>query len=90
MRPGYNHNILYKNLVLHVQTEDLGPTQACYCTHLFHKGLIIKTLSQTYPHTSNPEELHTHIVENMQAQHKTMLKHIFSGTLDKELGLINT
>src|SRR5882724_11426117 len=37
---GYNHNVRYRGLVFHVQTEDSGVASPHLFTHLFHTGVI--------------------------------------------------
>ena len=40
---GYNHNVRYRGLVFHVQTEDSGVLSPHLFTHLFHHGVIVST-----------------------------------------------
>ena len=45
---GYNHNVRYRGLVFHVQTEDSGVLSPHLFTHLFYGGTIISTRKLVY------------------------------------------
>ena len=86
---GYNHNVLYRGLVFHVQTEDSGVMSPHLFTHLFHHGVIISTRKLVYDAGSGEEA----IKSLMQAQHKAVLKDLkrghFDGKIDEYLGDID-
>ncbi|CAN5819220.1 hypothetical protein BH11MYX3_BH11MYX3_24960 [soil metagenome] len=78
---GYNHNVLYRGLVFHVQTEDSGQASPHLFTHLFHGGVIISTRKLVYDAGSAEES----IKGLMQAQHKVVLKDLKKGTFDDKI-----
>ena len=41
MIPGLNHNIRYREMVFHVQTEDSGLSRCQLTTHIFYEGSVI-------------------------------------------------
>jgi hypothetical protein len=45
---GYNHNVRYRGLVFHVQTEDSGVLAPHVFTHLFYEGVILSTRKLVY------------------------------------------
>ena len=61
---GYNHNVRYRGLVFHVQTEDSGVMSPHLFTHLFHEGVIISTRKLVYDGSASEEA----IKSLMQAQ----------------------
>jgi hypothetical protein len=78
---GYNHNVLYRGLVFHVQTEDSGVMSPHLFTHLFHHGVIISTRKLVYDSGSGEES----IKSLMQAQHKAVLKDLRRGHFDAKI-----
>jgi len=67
---GYNHNVRYRGLVFHVQTEDSGVMSPHLFTHLFHEGVIVSTRKLVYDAGASEDA----IKALMQAQHKAVLK----------------
>jgi hypothetical protein len=80
---GYNHNVRYRGLVFHVQTEDSGVLSPHLFTHLFHGGVIVSTRKLVYDAGSNEEVIKT----LMQAQHKAVLKELKKGLFDDKIDL---
>lgn len=78
---GYNHNVLYRGLVFHVQTEDSGQLSPHLFTHLFYGGVIISTRKLVYDAGSAEDA----IKGLMQAQHKVVLKDLKKGTFDDKI-----
>lgn len=78
---GYNHNVLYRGLVFHLQTEDSGQASPHLFTHLFHGGVIISTRKLVYDAGSAEDA----IKGLMQAQHKVVLKDLKKGTFDDKI-----
>jgi len=78
---GYNHNVRYRGLVFHVQTEDSGVLSPHLFTHLFHTGVIVSTRKLVYDSGSAEEA----IKSLMQAQHKAVLKDLRRGTFDDKI-----
>jgi hypothetical protein len=78
---GYNHNVRYRGLVFHVQTEDSGVASPHLFTHLFHHGVIVSTRKLDYDAGSAEEA----IKSLMQAQHKAVLKELRRGQFDDKI-----
>ncbi|MDB4961545.1 MAG: hypothetical protein JWP01_1544 [Myxococcales bacterium] len=80
---GYNHNVRYRGLIFHVQTEDSGLQSPHLFTHLFHEGVIISTRKLVYDAGSAEEA----IKGLMQSQHKLVMKDLKKGTFDEKIEL---
>jgi hypothetical protein len=78
---GYNHNVKYRGVVFHVQTEDSGLLNPHLFTHLFHEGVIVSTRKLVYDAGSNEEA----IKALMQAQHKAVMKDLMKGSFDQKI-----
>jgi hypothetical protein len=78
---GYNHNVRYRGLVFHVQTEDSGVLSPHLFTHLFHGGVIVSTRKLVYDGGSAEDV----IKSLMQAQHKAVLKDLKKGAFDDKI-----
>src|SRR6188472_3079765 len=78
---GYNHNVRYRGLVFHVQTEDSGLLNPHLFTHLFHEGVIVSTRKLVYDAGSNEDA----IKALMQAQHKAVMKDLRKGSFDDKI-----
>lgn len=78
---GYNHNVRYRGVIFHVQTEDSGQQNPHLFTHLFHEGVIVSTRKYVYDAGANEEA----IKGLMQAQHKAVMKELRKGTFDDKI-----
>ena len=78
---GYNHNVRYRGLVFHVQTEDSGILSPHLFTHLFHGGVIVSTRKLIYDSGAAEDS----IKSLMQAQHKAVLKDLRRGLFDDKI-----
>lgn len=78
---GYNHNIRYRGLVFHVQTEDSGLLNPHLFTHLFYEGVIVSTRKLVYDAGADEEA----IKALMQAQHKAVMKDLRRGAFDDKI-----
>jgi hypothetical protein len=78
---GYNHNVRYRGLVFHVQTEDSGVSTPHLFTHLFYHGVIVSSRKLVYDAGSAEES----IKSLMQAQHKVTLKDLRRGHFDDKI-----
>jgi hypothetical protein len=78
---GYNHNVRFRGIVFHIQTEDSGITNPHVFTHLFHGGVIISTRKLVYDPDANDEA----VKALMQAQHKAVMKDLKRGTFDDKI-----
>jgi hypothetical protein len=80
---GYNHNMMHRGLVFHVQTEDSGVDNPHIFTHLFHGGVILNTRKLVYDAEADED-----VVKSlMQAQHKAMLKDLKRGKFSEKIDL---
>lgn len=85
---GYNHNIGYRGLVFHVQTEDSGINNPHVFTHLFYGGVILISRKLEYDVAASED-----VVKSlMQAQHKSVMKGLKHGEFDDKIDayLVNT
>ncbi|MCX5747087.1 MAG: hypothetical protein NT062_31845 [Proteobacteria bacterium] len=78
---GYNHNVRYRGLIFHVQTEDSGLQNPHLFTHLFHEGVIVSTRKLVYDSGSDEGA----IKSLMQAQHKAVMKDLKRGHFDDKI-----
>jgi len=78
---GYNHNVRYGGRILHVQTEDSGPSNPHLFTHLFFEGSILATKRFQYDAAVTEDGVRG----MMQGQHKEILKELKQGLFDDRL-----
>jgi hypothetical protein len=78
---GYNHNVRYRGVIFHVQTEDSGIHNPHVFTHLFHGGIILSTRKLVYDADAAEEA----VKSLMQAQHKAALKELKNGRFDAKI-----
>jgi len=82
MQPGYNHNVNYKGITFHIQTEDSGVNNPHIITLLYVGGNIIHRKKISYADIITHERLQDVVRELMQDQHKQMLKDLKSHLFD--------
>jgi hypothetical protein len=87
MLVGYNHNILYKGEVFHVQTEDSGINTPHIITLLYRGGNILASKKTSYADIVKMGNLNQVVEELMKEQHKDMLRRLKSAEFDARLGL---
>lgn len=78
---GYNHNVQYRGLIFHIQTEDSGLRAPHVFTHLFHGGVIVSTRKLVYDAGTVEEGIR----ELMKSQHKAVMKELRKGTFDVKI-----
>jgi len=78
---GYNHNVRYRGVIFHVQTEDSGIQNPHVFTHLFHGGVILSTRKLVYDADAAEDVVRS----LMQAQHKAALKDLKNGVFDDKI-----
>ncbi|HTP64150.1 MAG TPA: hypothetical protein VMJ66_02075 [Geobacteraceae bacterium] len=83
MRVGFNHNIMYKGEVFHIQTEDSGISNPHIITLLYRGGTIISSKKTSYADIIKMENLPKVVEELMQEQHKDMLRSLKAGQFDE-------
>ena len=82
MLPGYNHNVTYKGVTFHIQTEDSGVANPHIITLLYSGGNILARKKTSYADIIKHERLVDVVRELMQEQHKLMLKDLKNGSFD--------
>jgi hypothetical protein len=78
---GYNHNVRYRGIVFHVQTEDSGLANPHVFSHLFHGGVIISTRKIVY----DPDAAEETVKALMQSQHKAVMKDLKNAVFDEKI-----
>ena len=85
MVPGYNHNIFYKGVAFHIQTEDSGVRNPLITTLLYRGGSIIASKKTDYSDIIMAEMLEKVVEDLMKEQHKDMLRRLKSGEFDSRI-----
>ena len=80
MQSGFNENIKYKGVVLHVQTEDLGPDKAKLETTVFSSGQALLHHQEPYPIESDLD-----LEEFIREHHRSMTSKLVEGQFDPEI-----
>ena len=80
---GFNHNVVYKGEVFHVQTEDSGVKNPHIITLLYRGGVILCSKKTSYADILMMENLETVVEELMKSQHKELLRRLKSGEFDE-------
>lgn len=76
---GFNNNIVYKDDVYHVQTENSGPNKPVITTFIYLKGSIVASKKHDYTGILNEEDSEKTIRQLMENQHKNMIKALLAG-----------
>jgi len=82
MNVGFNHNIMYKGEVFHVQTEDSGIANPHIITLIYREGAIIASRKTSYADIIKVDNLERVVEELMKEQHKGMLRRLKNGEFD--------
>ena len=80
---GFNHNVVYKGEVFHVQTEDSGVNNPHIITLLYKGGVILCSKKTSYADILMMENLDSVVEELMKAQHKELMRRLKSGEFDE-------
>lgn len=80
---GFNHNVVYKGEVFHVQTEDSGIKNPHIITLLYRGGVIISSKKTSYADIIAMDNLDSVVEELMKAQHKELMRRLKSGEFDE-------
>lgn len=83
MIPGFNHNIKYKGIMFHIQTEDSGVANPHVITHIFIGGNIVATKKVNYDDIIKADQLDNVVREIMEEQHKQTMKDLLAGIYDE-------
>jgi hypothetical protein len=79
---GFNHNVMYRGEVFHVQTEDSGVANPHIVTLIYREGTIIASRKTSYADIIKVENLERVVEEIMKEQHKVMLRRLKNGEFD--------
>ena len=79
---GFNHNIMYKGEMFHIQTEDSGVANPHIITLLYRGGTIMASKKTSYADIIKVEMLERVVEDLMKEQHKEMLRRLKSGEFD--------
>ncbi|MBL0224000.1 MAG: hypothetical protein IPQ16_00030 [Geobacteraceae bacterium] len=79
---GFNHNVVYKGEVFHVQTEDSGISNPHIITLLYRGGVILCSKKTSYADILRMDNFESVVEELMKAQHKEMMRRLKSGEFD--------
>ena len=85
MVPGFNHNVMHKGKLFHIQTEDKGVKGAEIVTHLFLGGNIQDSKRTSYADIVSAENLEEIVREMMEEQHKNMLRDLKNSRYDEKV-----
>ncbi|HEY3308719.1 MAG TPA: hypothetical protein VGJ93_09715 [Desulfuromonadaceae bacterium] len=80
---GFNHNVVYKSEVFHVQTEDSGVGNPHIITLLYKGGVILCSKKTSYADILKIENLDIVVEELMKEQHKDLMRRLKSGEFDE-------
>ena len=81
---GFNHNLMYKGEMFHVQTEDSGIANPHIITVLYRGGVIISSKKTSYADIIKMERLEVIVEELMKEQHKGMMRRLKAGEFDEK------
>ncbi|MFT4703064.1 MAG: hypothetical protein ACI81R_000752 [Bradymonadia bacterium] len=91
MQMGFNNDVDYKTLTLHIQTEDHGMRSKKITSQVFYSGAILESKTMSYADdidaiegTAAQEERIRHL---MKALHKKFYQRIHQATYDEHLPL---
>lgn len=79
---GFNHNVIYRGEVFHVQTEDSGVANPHIVTLIYREGTIVASRKTSYADIIKVEHLERVVEELMKEQHKGMLRRLKNGEFD--------
>jgi len=80
---GFNHNVVYKGEIFHVQTEDSGVNNPHIITLLYRGGVILCSKKTSYADILMMDNLESVVEELMKAQHKELMRRLKSGEFDE-------
>lgn len=82
---GFNHNISYRGVGFHVQTEDSGVKNSQLVTLLYHSGTIIASQKTVYADILKVDNLNQVVEDLAKEQHKGMLRRLTRGEFDQRI-----
>ncbi len=85
MITGYNTDVRYGNLVLHVQTEDKGQSNPCIESLVYHGGQVVIAKRGSYADLLADGGKDEAIISFMDRQHRALIESIQRGKFDEEI-----
>ena len=82
---GFNHNVLYRGIGFHVQTEDGGVKSPSLVTLLYHGGIIVTSQKTSYADILKVDNLAQVVEDLAKEQHKGMLRRLTKGEFDDRI-----
>jgi hypothetical protein len=83
---GFNSNVRYRGNTFHIQTEDSGRDRPRITTLLFADGgHIIASQRSEYQHLLSAPDFALQLKQQMQDQHRALLRELASGALDNKI-----
>jgi hypothetical protein len=82
---GFNHNIMYKGELFHVQTEDSGRANPHIITLLYRGGTIVGSAKTSYADIIKADQLELVVESIMKEQHKDMMRRLKGGEFDARI-----
>jgi len=82
---GFNHNISYRGIGFHVQTEDSGVKSPQLVSLLYHGGTIIASQKTVYADILKVDNLSRVVEDLAKDQHKGMLRRLTKGEFDQRI-----
>lgn len=80
---GFNTNVAYRGVTLHIQTEDSGLGRPHVITHLYREGTILATRRTTYDPAGEAAEVRERVRALMKSQHKQVILDLRKGVFDE-------
>jgi len=82
---GFNHNVMYKGEIFHVQTEDSGVEIPNIVTLLYRGGVILCSAKTSYADILKMDNLEEVVEELMKEQHKNVMRRLKAGEFDDRI-----
>jgi hypothetical protein len=86
MSSGFNTDVQVGARILHVQTEDRGPSPHVIDTAVYQNGRVLYRHSHDYQHFADSAEFSSEgLRERVEEQHRCVIEDLRSGLLDAEI-----
>jgi len=82
---GFNHNVMYRGEIFHVQTEDSGVEIPNIVTLLYRGGVILCSAKTSYADILRMDNLEEVVEELMKEQHKNVMRRLKAGEFDERI-----
>lgn len=87
MITGYNTDVRYGDIVLHVQTEDKGEGNPFIESLIYYGGQVVVAKRASYAEKLSGADASEEVTALMEHQHRTMMKAIQAGKFDDKIRL---